>query len=171
LGEEMIVKSNPVKEIRHKDNIVAYFCNIKGEIILAPDTRMHPHQCGLHPLEWRRCEAVGAREIESISRKLSAQNWEKKKAMSVGQHLREKAFIDQMKARCKIRMAQAHSANDVSINKQILDKMEKREDDFMKMVVSTFDVTKRNTALDVELSEESTSVLRNFGKKRQGVAV
>jgi hypothetical protein len=170
LEEALIIKSKPVNEIRHKDNVVAYFTNLKGDIILAPDTRMHPHQCGLHPLEWRRCEAVGVREIEAISRKLSAQNWEKKKQMSIGQHLREKAFIDQMKVRCKIRLAQAHSANDASINQQILDKMEKREDDFMKMVVSTFDHTTRNTALDVELSDESTSVLRNFGKKRQGIS-
>jgi len=137
--------------------------------MLAPDTRMSARQCGLNPSEWRRCEAIGAHEIDRLSKILSRQEWEKKKRMTVGQHLRENAFIEQVKVRCKLRMAQAHSANDVSINKQILDKIERRKDTLIHLITSDFDYTKRNTALAMELGEESTSILRNFGKKREGV--
>jgi hypothetical protein len=56
---------------------VAYFVSIKGEKMLAPDTRVSVIDCGLHPLQWRREEAVGAKEIERLSVDLSRQLWDK----------------------------------------------------------------------------------------------
>ena len=54
------------------DAVVVYFAHQSGRLVLAPDTRMKPEQCGMDPRHWRRCEAVGAREIEKISLILSA---------------------------------------------------------------------------------------------------
>lgn len=156
------------KQIVHKDSVFAYFCNAAGKIIPAPDTRMSAAQCGLGP-EWRRYEAQGAREIERVSLIISRQMHNEKLSRTVAQHLREKAFIDQVRVRCKIRIAQAYSKNDESINRQILAKIEAKEADLFKAIIEGFDPTKRHTALDIELSEESTSPLANFGKKRQGI--
>ena len=155
--------------IQHKDSTVAYFVNAAGKIVPAPDSRVSPAQCGLGP-EWRRCEATGAREIEKVSLALSRQRWEEKKQRTVQQHLREKAFIDQVRARCRIRAAQSFSENDVSINRQIQKKIEAREEALYQLIVSEFDMTNRHTAFDMELSEQSTSPLANGAKKRQGIA-
>ena len=101
MGEALILGSRQTES----DRVVAYFVNIKGEKMLAPDTHVSVQQCGLHPLQWRREEAVGAKEIERLSRDLSAQLWEKKRKQTAGQHLREKKFIEIGRASCRERVS------------------------------------------------------------------
>lgn len=168
MGTASIISAPKRKEIVHTDRVVVYFCNAAGKIILAPDTRITPAQCGLGP-DWKRHEAIGAKEIEKVSLAISKQLWEEKKARTVVQHLREKVFIDQLKVRCRLRIAQSYSKNDESINRQIYSKIEERENQLYRLIFSEFDPSSRNTALDIELSEESLSPLRNVGKKRQGI--
>ena len=159
------MESVPV--IHQSDKTVAYYAHPSGRLILAPDTRMSPQQAGLDA-NWRRCEAVGVREIEKISLILSRQAFEEKKARTVMQHLREKEFIDQVKIRCKLRIAQAFSKNDASINQQIYRKIEAREDQLYRLIASEFDYSARNTALDVELHEQP-NLPHHLGKKPAGV--
>lgn len=152
------------------DKTFVYAVNAAGRIIPLPDTRMSVQQCGLNPREWRRCEAVGAREIEKISIIISRQLWEQKKVMSVTQKLREKAMLDQLKARCRIRAAQGFSENDVSLNRQIEQKCERHEAEMIALIVSEFDPTRRNTGLEMELSERPM-LPHHLGVKREGVNV
>jgi hypothetical protein len=163
----------PQKPTHHhdSDSKFAYFVNAAGRILEAPDTRMTVEQCGLNPAEWKRCVAEGAKEIERVSLIISRQYWEGKKERTAAQHLREKGYIEQAKARCRIRAAQNFSKNDVSLNRQIIDRYNRREDELIKFIVSEFNPSLRNTALDMELHDESTSPLRNVGAKRKGVDV
>ena len=148
------------------DKVFAYFVNAAGKIIPAPDTRMSVKQSGMGP-EWRRCEAVGAKEIERISAIISRQVWEEKKERTVVQHLREKSFIDQVKVRCRLRIAQSFSQNDEAINRQIYAKIEAREKALYDFIASEFDITARNTGLEMEFSEASTA---RGPRKREGIA-
>jgi hypothetical protein len=162
----LIIESNA--KPTQSDRVVAYFVSIKGEKMLAPDTRVSVIDCGLHPLQWRREEAVGAKEIERLSVDLSRQLWDKKRGMTAAQHLREKKFIDEVKIRCRLRIAQAYSENDAAMNRRILTSIEKREEDLVSMIVSTFDVSKRTSALAIEISPESVNP-HSLGKKRAGI--
>jgi hypothetical protein len=154
-----------------KDNVVVYLASPKGEIELAPDNRLTQEQLEkIGYKHWRRCEAVGAREIEKISLILSRQMFEKKKQMKVQQHLREKAELDQLAIRCRLRLAQQYSKNDIEVNERILKRAQKNEDDLMRLVASEFDPAGRSTALDIEVRPASTSTLSNVGQKVQGIA-
>ena len=155
-----------------KDNVFVYWCSPKGEIEPAPDSRISEEQMRrMKGYEhWRRCEAVGVREIEKISLILSRQLFEKKKSMKVQQHLREKAELDQLVVRCRLRLAQQYSPKDVEVNERILKRARKNEDDLMRLVASEFDPALRNTALQMEVREQSTSPLAHVGAKRQGIA-
>ena len=155
-----------------KDNIFCYWCSPKGEIEPAPDSRISEEQMRrIKGYEhWRRCEAVGAREIEKISLILSRQLYEKKKQMKVQQHLREKVELDQLVVRCRLRLAQQYSAKDVEVNERILKRAKKNEDDLMRLVCSEFDPAMRNTALDIEVRPQSTSPLAHVAQKRQGIS-
>ncbi|MGA8148204.1 MAG: hypothetical protein WB870_11605 [Gallionellaceae bacterium] len=173
---ERITTSAPVA-IRNssslaKDNVFVYWCSPKGEIEPAPDSRITEEQMRrMKGYEhWRRCEAVGAREIEKVSLILSRQLFEKKKQMKVQQHLREKAELDQLVVRCRLRLAQQYSQKDVEVNERILKRAKKNEDDLMRLVCSEFDPVNRNTGLEIERSEQSTSPLAHVGEKVQGVA-
>src|ERR1700690_3540558 len=86
------------------DRVFVYWCSPKGEIQPAADTRITEAQLQRWPQyrHWRRCEAVGAREIEKVSLIMSRQLWENKKKEKVQQHLREKAELDQLAIRCRL---------------------------------------------------------------------
>jgi len=119
---------------------------------------------------WRRCEAVGPKEIEKVSVIISRQLWEKKKQMKVQQRIREKFELDQLAVRAKLRIAQGFSKNDEEMNRRILQRAEENEANLMKLIVSEFDPTTRTTALDMEVRPQSTSRLAMVGQKAQGVA-
>lgn len=154
------------------DRVLVYWVSPKGDIEVAPDTRISEAQmrrmAGYE--HWRRVEAVGAREIEKVSLIISRQLWEKKKQMTVQQRLREKFTIDQLAIRARLRAAQGFSKNDVSINRQILERAKKNEDALMELIVSEFVPEKRRSALEMEIREASTSRLALVGAKKQGLA-
>ena len=47
------------QQVSITDKVFAYFVNMKGDIIPAPDTRVTVQQVGLSPREWTRHEAIG----------------------------------------------------------------------------------------------------------------
>ena len=154
-----------------KDNTVVYLVSPKGEIELAPDGRLTQSQLDkIGYKHWRRCEATGPREIEKISLIISRQMFEQKKKLKVQQRLREKAELDQLVVRCRLRLAQGYSKADVEINERLLKRARKNEDDLMRIICSEFDPANRTSALDIELKEQSTSPLAHVGHKPQGVA-
>lgn len=163
-----IVRSNSTA---NKDNVFVYWVSPKGEIQPAADSRISQEQLNRWKeyRHWRRCEAVGAREIEKISLILSRQLWEKKKAEKVQQHLREKAELDQLAFRCKLRLAQGFSKNDEEMNKKILARAQRSEDALMNLIASEFDPSMRTTALQMEVKPKSTSPVANLGQKQEGL--
>jgi hypothetical protein len=154
-----------------KDSIFVYWVSPKGEIQPAADSRITEAQLQRWPeyRNWRRMEAVGVREIEKISLIISRQAWEKKKIMTVQQHLREKSELDQLVVRSRLRRAQGFSKFDVEVNQRILDRAKKTEDSFMDMIASQFTPEKRTTALEMEVREASTSPLANVNRKQEGI--
>lgn len=162
-----IVRSNATAT---KDNVVVYLCSPAGEIELAPDGRLTQKQLDKIGYKgWRRCEAVGAREIEKISLILSRQMFERKKLEKVQQHLREKAELDQLVVRCKLRLAQGYSKNDEEMNKRILARAQRSEDALMKLIASQFDPATRTTALQMEVKPRSTSPVAELAQKQEGI--
>jgi hypothetical protein len=154
----------------NKDNLVVYLCSPKGEIELAPDGRMTQRQLDkIGYKNWRRCEAVGAREIERISLILARQHWERKKLEKVQQHLREAEELKQLQIRCRLRRAQGFSKNDAEMNARILKRAEQTENNFLSMIATQFNPGARTTALQIEMKEQSTSKVANIAQKRQGV--
>jgi hypothetical protein len=151
------------------DSVFAYFAHANGRLMPAPDTRMKPEQCGLDPKQWRRCEAVGAKEIERVSLILSRQLWEEKKNRQVGQKIREMAFLQQRQASAKLRRAMAFSPKDAEVNKKLERRWQEKQDQLVSLIAMEFDPAKRHTALDVELSDAPINP-HHLGQKPQGVS-
>ena len=149
-----------------------YWVSPKGEIQPAADTRIAEAQLQRWPeyRHWRRCEAVGVREIEKISLIISRQMWEKKKQMKVQQHLREKAELDQLMVRCRLRAAQGYSKNDAELNQRILKRAQRTEDSLMALIASEFNPGLRTSALEMEIGPQSTSPVANVAQKQEGLA-
>jgi hypothetical protein len=156
-----------------KDSTFVYWVSPSGEIQPAADSRITEGQLQRWPeyRNWRRCEAVGAKEIEKVSIIISRQLWEKKKQLKVQQHLREKDALDQLAVRCKLRIAQGYSKDDLEMNQRLLKRTQANEDVLMRAIVSEFDPTIRTTALDMEVRSASTSKLAHVGGKHEGVAL
>lgn len=152
------------------DNVFVYFAHQSGRLVGAPDSRMKPEQCGLDPKQWRRCEAVGVREIERISIILSRQLWEEKKARHVGQKLRELAFLQQREASARLRRAQVFSPNDQKVNENLERRWRMKQDQLLALVATEFKPENRHTALEVELQDAPINP-HHLGQKRQGVHV
>ena len=155
-----------------KDSVFVYWVSPKGEIQPAADSRITEAQLQRWPeyRNWRRCEAVGPKEIEKVSIIISRQMWEQKKNLKVQQHLREKFELDQLMVRCKLRKAQGYSKNDAEMNDRILKRAQKNEEALMRLICSEFDPTMRTTALEMEVREQSASKLAFVGRKHEGVA-
>lgn len=154
-----------------KDNLVVYLCSPKGEIELAPDGRLTRAQLDkIGYRHWRRCEAVGAREIEKISLIISRQEFERKKRMKVEQHLRERFDLEQLQVRCKLRLAQSFSKEDVEVNAHILKRARMSEDALYLVIASEFNPSLRTTALAIEAKPQSTSKLAHIGQKPEGLS-
>lgn len=153
-----------------KDNVFVYFAHVSGRLIPAPDSRMRPEQCGLNPVEWKRCEAAGAREIEKVSIILSRQEWEGRKARHVQMKLREMEFLKQRAVSARLRRATGFSPKDVAMNEKLEKRWRRKEDEAIALIVSEFDPAKRDTALSVEL-RDAPVVPHHLGQKSQGVLV
>lgn len=158
------------REIRpNGDSVVVYFAHMDGRLILAPDTRMKPENCGLDPKQWRRCEAVGAKEIEKVSIILGKQAWEAKKARKVSQVLREMDFLKQRAVSAKLRKAQGFNANDVQMNAKLERKWDSKQDQMLALIAEEFRPESRNVALDMELSDAPINP-HHLGQKKVGVS-
>ena len=55
------------------------------------------------------------------------------------------------------------------MNRRILARVEKREEDLVKMIVSTFDVSKRTSALAIEMAPQSVNP-HSLGQKKVGLS-
>lgn len=155
-----------------KDNILVYWVSPKGEIQPAADTRITEAQLQRWPeyRHWRRCEAVGAKEIEKISLIIARQHWERKKLEKVQQHLREMDELKQLQIRAKLRKAQGYSKNDVEMNLRILKRAENTENNFLAAIGSQFNPGARTTALAIEIAPKSTSPVAGLAQKIEGIA-
>lgn len=155
-----------------RDNVVVYWASPKGELQLAPDTRITQAKLDQMPeyKGWKRCEAVGAREIQKIGVILSRQEFERKKAMKIQRHILENEEIRQLQVRCRLRIAQGYSRNDQAMNEKILRRAKRSEDMLYAAIVSEFDPTASTTGLFIEGKEQSTSPLAHVGEKPQGIA-
>ena len=151
------------------DSCFVYFAHASGRLVPAPDTRMKPEQCGFDPKQWRRCEAVGAKEIERVSIILSKQAWEEKKARHVKQVLREMDFLKQRAVSARLRRATNFTANDVRANETLERRWSQKQDKMLKLIASEFKPEYRNTALEIELREAPVNP-HHLGKKREGVS-
>jgi hypothetical protein len=151
------------------DNVFVYFAHQSGRLMPAPDTRMKPEQCGLDPAQWRRCEAVGVREIEKVSLILSRQAWEEKKARHVTQKLREMAFLQQREVSARLRRAVGFSAKDQQANENLERRWKQKQDQLLALVAMEFTPGKRHTALEVELQDAPINP-HHLGQKHQRVS-
>jgi hypothetical protein len=151
------------------DSVFVYFAHQSGRLMAAPDTRMKPEHCGLNSRHWRRCEAVGRKEIERVSLILSRQLWEDKKARHVGQKLREMAFLQEREVSAKLRRAQSFSPNDATKNAEQEKRWKRRQDELTTLIAQEFKPENRHTALDIELHEAPINP-HHLGKKHEGVS-
>ena len=131
---------------------------------------MRPEQCGLNPRDWKRCEAVGVKEIEKVSLILSRQAWEEKKNRKVAQILREMDFLKQRAASARLRKATNFSPKDVRMNAQLEKRWDEKQELMLRLVCEEFRPENRNTALEMELRDAPINP-HHLGQKRQGVNV
>ncbi len=157
------------------DNRVAYFACCDGTLMLAPDTRLSPAQCGLPPQLCRRCEAVGAKEIEAVSVILARQEFEHRRKLKVQQAMKEIEFIKQSRIGAKLRASMNYSKNDVAANQIQERQWAMREERALAVIASeldpthTFDPTNREVMLQMESTEQSRSRLAHVNRKPVGV--
>ena len=157
------------------DNRVVYFACCDGTLMLAPDTRLSPQQCGLPPTMWRRCEAVGAKEIEAVSVILARQEFEHRRKLKVQQALKELDFLKQARIGAKLRASMNYSKNDVAANQIQERQWQLREDRALAVIASEldpthcFDPTTREAMLQMERTEQSRSPLAHVNQKPVGV--
>jgi hypothetical protein len=166
-----VIKRNSASSL--KDNIFVYWASPKGELQAAPDSRITQAQIDRYMPEykgWKRCEATGHKEIEKVVVILARQEFENKKRQKVQQHLRENEFVRQLQVRCRLRLAQGYSKNDVEMNKKIMARARHSEKLLYDAIVSEFDPTRRTHALEAEVHEQSTSPVAHFGKKHEGIS-
>ena len=160
-----------------RDNVLVYYACSDGTLMLAPDTRVSPSQCGLDPKRWRRCEANGAKEMEAVSVILARQEFEKKRRMKVGRALRELEFLRQSRVGARLRASMNYSANDVRANLLQERRWAAREDYYLNIIASevdpsqAFDPTRRTTMLEVEMAPRSLSPLSHVNCKPTGIVL
>ena len=154
-----------------KDNVFVYWVSPAGEIQPAPDSRITETQMRSmwEYRDWHRFEAIGAKEIEKISLIISRQMFEKQKKMKVQQALRELEFLKQAEIGAKLRQAQGYSKNDVAMNEKQENRWARRQELALAAICSEFQPDKRNTALEIEVRERSTSKLAHVNQKREGI--
>ena len=152
------------------DSCFVYFAHQGGRLMPAPDTRMRPEQCGLDPKAWRRCEAVGAKEIEKVSLILSRQVWQEKKDRKVSQILREMDFLKQRAASARLRKAVNFTAKDVQVNARLEQRWSEKQDLMLRIICEEFVPEKRQTALEMELKDAPVNP-HHLGQKKVGVNV
>lgn len=141
---------------------VRYFVSPAGRLVPAPDNRVTAEQCGFRG--WRTCDAAGAKEIETLSIRLSRQRFEDQRSLNAQQHLREKSFRERLKANARIRIAMNYSEADVEFNRRMLMRMEEQERLQELAILAEFDATTRTSCFEMEQKEASPA------SKQEGIA-
>jgi hypothetical protein len=153
-------------QIRQEEAVV-YWRNRKGELMIAPDIRMPPF------LGWTRIECRTVAEIEEFSRRFAAQEYRKFRNMKVEEHMRSQKKRDQLKANCRLRLAQGCiSPADEAMTRKTLESLERKERIFYRMLADEPDLTR--SSLVIERQEQPTGAAQySVGRvngKRQGLA-
>jgi len=139
-----------------------YWQHPSGEVMLAPDTRMKPFK------GWQRVECKTTGEVERFSRRMAIQEFQKFRSMRVEEHLRSRDKREQLKANCRLRLAQGCiSTEDERLTRQTLASLERKDEAFYKMLVDEPDLTR--ASLVIERKEEAIG-LAQFSGKRKGLA-
>jgi hypothetical protein len=153
------------------DETMVYFVHrFNGEIRLSPDNRIRdPRKLGWNPAEWGMYEAKTAREKESISGRMAAQLYEKKKSMKVEQHMREQAKRNELRCSARLRLAQSPTQLDAMCNQKIIERIDADETQFFKDLAEEFTSAERTSGLEMEWAPQNTSYWGRRGEKQAGV--
>lgn len=145
-------------QIRSSEATV-FWINISGEVMIAPDSRMHPFR------GWTRVECQSAKETEFYSRKLARQEFEKFRSLKVEEHLRYKARRDQIKDNCRLRLAKGCiSAADEFATRNTLKNLELKDELLYKLLASEPDLSR--ASLEIEKYDLPTIRSASSGKRR-----
>lgn len=154
------------------DETLAYFVQrYTGEIRLSPDNRItDPAKLGWNPAEWSFYEAKTAREKDSVSGRMAAQLYEKKKSMKVEQHMREQAKRNELRCSARLRLAQAPTKLDAMCNQSIIARIDADESQFFKDLAEEFSSAERTSGLEMEFRDKPTGFWAERGDKQMGIA-
>lgn len=154
------------------DETLAYFVNrYTGEIRLSPDNCISdPAKLGWNPSEWGYYEAKTAREKDSVSGRMAAQLYEKKKSMKVEQHMREQRKRNELRCSARLRLAQAPTKLDAMCNQKIIQRIDADESQFFKDLAEEFSSAERTSGLEIEFRARPTGFWAERGDKQMGIA-
>lgn len=145
-------------QIREQE-VVAYWTNMAGECMIAPDTRMVPFR------GWMRHEARTVAEIESLSRRLARQEWEKYRSAKVEEHLRSLAHRERIRENCKLRLARGCiSPADEAATRRTLDSLDAKDKLLYKLIATEPDLSR--ASLVIERQEQPVGPAQWQGKRR-----
>jgi hypothetical protein len=120
-----------------EQEVVVYWRNLEGDIMLAPDTRMKPFR------GWFRFECKTAAEIESFSRIFAAQEHNKFKKLKIEEHLRSMAQREKLKANCRLRLAKGCiSPTDELATRLTLESLEKKDERLYRFLTEQPDLSR-----------------------------
>lgn len=130
-----------------------------GKLMVAPDSRMNPLK------GWNRIECKTTSEVESYSRQMARQEYQKFKSLKVEEHLRGQKRREELKANCRLRLAKGCiSAEDERLTRETLRSLERKDDLLYQIIREEPDYACAH--LLVEETEESTSPSAILNKKR-----
>lgn len=140
-------------------NGTVYWQHWTGELMVAPDTRMKPFN------GWTRHECKTIAEVEQFSRRMAQQEYQKFKSMRVEEHMRSQKKREQIKANCRLRLAQGCiSAEDERLTRETLASLERKDHALYALIADQVNLDK--ACLTIEKQEESTSLVSVLNKRR-----
>jgi len=144
-------------QIRESE-VVCYWVDAAGELMLAPDTKMKPF------VGWHRVECKTTSEIENFSRRMAKQEWNKFRSMKVEEHLRYKSHREKLRSNCLLRLAKGCiSAADEFATKMTLKNLDAKDEALYKLLASEPDLSR--ASLEIEKYDAETIKARANGKR------
>lgn len=145
-------------QIAEKEMVV-YWANSRGDLMMAPDTRMVPF------LGWRRVECKTVSEIEQFSRRFARQEFEKFKSMKIEEHVKAQKRLNEIETNCKLRLAKGCiSATDEAITRRTLQGIDRKRSRLYEMIANEPDLSR--SCLTIEKFEAGKIAQMSEGKKR-----
>lgn len=140
-------------------NGTVYWMSVTGELMVAPDSRMRPLR------GWTRHECKTVAEVEQFSRRMAQQEYQKFKTMRVEEHIRSQAKRDQLKANCRLRLAQGCiSQEDERLTRATLESLERKDQALYALIADQVNLDK--ACLTIEKQESPTGMAQYSGKRR-----